>query len=141
MSWLCHGMSPNSPVLRCFDLIMHLGSGYKQYSKHALMRFRRYDSGVGLVARLLRTWRPHPPHRHDVLRSTVVLHSTDRGHPVPRFALPRPGYLGSASSAPGCSPTPGKHTITARTQPTDFLYQEAQVNRARNRTTRTRTET
>ena len=27
---VCHGMSPNSPVLRCFALITHLGSGYKQ---------------------------------------------------------------------------------------------------------------
>ena len=25
---VCDGMSPNSPVLRCFAVIMHLGSGY-----------------------------------------------------------------------------------------------------------------
>ena len=27
---VCDGMLPNSPVLRCFALIMHLGSGYTQ---------------------------------------------------------------------------------------------------------------
>ena len=41
---------------------------------------RRQDSGVGLVAREIRTCTPHSPPRHDVLRSTDVLHSTDRAH-------------------------------------------------------------
>ena len=38
------------------------------------------------MARILRTWRPHPPPRHDVLRSTDVLYSTDRARRGPRFA-------------------------------------------------------
>ena len=35
---------------------------------------------MGLAARILRTRRPHSPPRYDVLRSTVVLRSTDRAH-------------------------------------------------------------
>ena len=63
------------------------------YSEHASIRSRRQDPGVGLVARILRTRRPHSPPRHDVLRSTDVLQSTDRARQGPRFALPGPGYF------------------------------------------------
>ena len=72
--------------------------------------------------------------------STVVLRSTDRGYQGPRFASLGPGYfneVGPASSALGCSLTPGKHTSTSGTQPPGFLCQEAQVSHAKNMTTRT----
>ena len=41
---------------------------------------RPYDYGVVWRCRKLRTWRHRLAHRHDVLWSTVVLHSTSRAH-------------------------------------------------------------
>jgi len=58
---------------------------------HATIRSRRQDPGVGLVARILRTRRPHSPPKHDVLRSTDVLHSTEKAHRGQRFTSPGPG--------------------------------------------------
>ena len=45
---------------------------------------------MGLGPGRLRTHPPHPAPRHDVLRSTVVLHSTARAHRGPRCTSPRP---------------------------------------------------
>ena len=45
------------------------------------------------MARILRTCTPHSPPKHDVLRSTDVLHSTDRAHRGPRFASPGLAYF------------------------------------------------
>ena len=53
-----------------------------------VFRVRFKILGVGLVARILRTRRPHSSPRHDALRSTDVLHSTDRAHRGRRLASP-----------------------------------------------------
>ena len=111
---------------------------YCAYKEPALIRVQWQDSGVGLVAQILRTCTPHLPLRHGTLWSTDVLHSIDRAHWGQQFTLPGQGYLGPASSALGCSLTPGQHTSTSWTPPPGLLCQEAQVSCARNRTTRTK---
>ena len=111
------------------------------YSEHAPIRSRRQDPGVGLVARILRTRRPHSPPRHDVLWSTVVLHSTDRAHRGTTIrSAGQPGQ-GLARSALRCSPTPGKHTDTTGTRPQISCAQRhrstAHLSPIRNITSRT----
>ena len=69
------------------------------------------------MARILRTRRPHSPPRHDVLRSTDVLHSTDRAHRGTTIRSAGQPGRGLARSALRCSPTPGKHTDTTGTRP------------------------
>ena len=112
------------------------------YSEQALIRVRRQDSGVGLVARILRTCTPHSPPRHDVLRSTDVLHSTDRAHRGDHDSLRR-GLVASRRASWLCTrvhPNSRKTTNTAGTQPPGLLCPEAQVNRSSSRKHDTRDE-
>ena len=59
------------------------------------------------MARVLRTRRPHSPPRYDVLRSTVVLRSTDRAHQGATICFAGAGLLGASQLCTWVQPDSG----------------------------------
>ena len=86
------------------------------YSEQASLRLRPEDYGVAWRHRNLRTRGGRLAPKHDVLRSTVVLHSTARAHqgpqPAPRGACFRRRVAPPTPQAPGADPSQGTNPRT-----------------------------